>query len=152
MKFIKVMLVLLAAVIMMPEPADAAKFQNMAKASKSELNSIRKRNGLKPMKPSKKLMQAAKAHAQDMVKNNLFSHYGSDKSHVGIRAERAGYDYCHIAENLAKGQGDVKTVFNDWMNSPTHKANIFSKQANNFGIVKGPGNVWVLVGGRRNDC
>jgi uncharacterized protein YkwD len=56
------------------------------------------------------------------------SHTGGDGSSVGQRITRAGYRWRSVAENVAAGFTSAQSVFNGWMNSPDHRANILSQQ------------------------
>jgi uncharacterized protein YkwD len=67
---------------------------------------------------------------------------------VGDRVRRQGYGFCFVAENIAKGQGSLERVLNGWLASPGHRRNILASQAREFGLVRGPGNLWVMVLGK----
>jgi uncharacterized protein YkwD len=56
----------------------------------------------------------------------------------------SGYQACVVAENIARGQGDIRSVMADWMTSPGHRANILNPQVTQYGFA-GAGSVWVLV-------
>lgn len=109
------------------------------------VNSIRASKGLAPLKQSRKLGRSADAHAQDMARKKLFSHYGSDGTTPGKRARRQGYRFCYISENIAEGQHDIKEVMQAWMDSPGHRKNILSKKVKSFGMARSAGNRWVMV-------
>ena len=66
------------------------------------------------------LTEAAESHALDMSARQFFSHEGSDGSHVGDRARRAGYEWRVIGENIARYQSDVDQVMTDWIQSEGH--------------------------------
>lgn len=112
------------------------------------LNGLRAEEGLGPVSPSPRLEQAAMAHAMDMAENAFFDHRGSDGSAVGDRARAAGYGWCAIAENIAKGQGGLTEVLGAWANSPPHRQNMLLDDITDYGLVRAPGNIWVLVLGR----
>ncbi len=92
-----------------------------------EINTLRKSQGLQELVYSRKLEKAAKSHAEDMVRKGFFSHTGSDGSDVGKRVRRAGYDWCFVAENIAKGQNGLDAVMTAWAQSPGHRANMLSR-------------------------
>jgi uncharacterized protein YkwD len=52
------------------------------------------------------------------------SHTGSDGSSFVDRANRAGYRFRALAENVAAGYNTAQSVFDGWMNSSGHRANI----------------------------
>ena len=115
------------------------------------LNSLRSEAGAGNVRQSPALDRAARMHAVDMATKGYFSHTGSDGSRVGNRAKRAGYRYCRVGENLAYGQKNVRQAFQAWVNSPSHRKNMLRREFVEFGLARAPGDIWVLVLGRR-DC
>lgn len=109
------------------------------------LNSLRAQYGLAPVTPSPVLAQIAARHAGDMLANGFFSHVSSDGSTIVERMRTGGYGFCHAAENLARGQGRFDTVLRQWMTSPSHRANLLQRNVTEFGLVRAPGDLWVLV-------
>ncbi|MEX1233863.1 MAG: CAP domain-containing protein [Roseovarius sp.] len=136
-------LCLLAAV---PSPARSG--EDMGAAAQATVADIRQRHGLAPLTVSPALTRAADAHAQDMQRNGFFSHTGSDGSGVGDRARAAGYGFCFIAENIAKGQANLDHVLEGWMGSTGHRRNILSEGAREFALVRDEDAIWVMVVGR----
>lgn len=114
----------------------------------SALNSYRAANNRPALKLSPRLQKAAEAHAADMARNGFFSHTGSDRSTVSKRVERVGYKYCQVSENIAKGQRDLNEVMQAWANSPPHAKNMADRRSTQYGLARGPGNIWVLVMGK----
>jgi|AntRauMFilla1563_2_1112583.scaffolds.fasta_scaffold11095_2 uncharacterized protein YkwD len=111
----------------------------------TQLSVQRAGNGiLRPLIQNPALQAAAAAHADDLNNSGQFSHTGSDGSDVQTRVRRAGYNWCFVAENIAQGQPDVRSVVSAWMASPDHRANILSAQATQFGFAR-TGDIWVLV-------
>lgn len=109
------------------------------------LNTLRAKNGLAPVAYSQTLESAARRHAVDMANASLFSHTGSDGSDVGARVQDAGYGWCVVAENIAKGQIDLTEVMQAWDASPGHHANMMSRDVTEFALVEGDGSIWVMV-------
>lgn len=66
------------------------------------------------------LEKTAKVHAADMAKNNYFSHYSRSGLDIGVRAEKLGYDWQTIGENLAQGYYQPKLVLQAWIESAEH--------------------------------
>ena len=108
------------------------------------LNVERAKAGKSRLKQSALLNLAAKRHADDMLRNNYFSHRGRDGSIMSKRISRVGLRTCYAAENLAKGQTTAAEVMNSWMNSPGHRRNNLSNRPAHFGIAKS-GDLWVLL-------
>ena len=57
----------------------------------------------------------------------------------------AGYPWCLIAENIAKGQTSQAEVMQAWANSPPHRTNMLRPGIRDFGLARAPGDIWVLV-------
>ncbi|MBV2358303.1 CAP domain-containing protein [Thalassococcus sp. CAU 1522] len=112
------------------------------------LNGLRGEAGLAPLKPSPALEEAAMQHAMDMARNGFFSHTGSDGSTVASRVRAAGYGFCQVAENIAKGQESPKNVMRSWVDSAPHRKNLLLRDIEEYGLVRAPGDIWVLVLGR----
>ncbi|HKL56277.1 MAG: CAP domain-containing protein [Roseovarius sp.] len=140
------LMIALACVVM--AGAAQAQMDDLGDASRSWLNTVRAQAGVGAVTPSAKLRKAAAAHARDLAASGAFSHQGSDGSQVGVRVRRTGYRYCFVAENLAKGQGSLEAVLKGWMGSKGHRRNMLSREAEEFALVRGPGNLWVMVLGR----
>lgn len=112
------------------------------------LNGVRAEHGLAPVEASPRLESAAMAHAMDMAENGFFGHDGSDGSDVDARVRATGYGPCVVAENIAQGQAALTDVLGDWVTSAPHRQNILLADVTDYGLVKAPGNIWVLVLGR----
>lgn len=109
------------------------------------VSGFRAQQGLGPVKTNPKLELAAERHAQDMARRGFFSHTGSNGSSLGQRAKRAGYRYCLIAENIAKGQKSAGEAMQSWMASQGHRRNMLHRRVREVGVARAPGNVWVMV-------
>lgn len=72
------------------------------------------------------LEAAAKAHAEDMSKNNYFSHTGLDGSNPGTRITAAGYSWQGYGENIAKGYITAQAVVDAWLQSEGHCKNMMN--------------------------
>lgn len=113
--------------------------------ARSILNAMRADQGRAPVTWSEALSRAAQAHAQDMAAGGFFSHAGANGSSVGDRVRAQGYQWCFVAENIAKGQRDLGQVIASWKSSKGHYKNMMHKKAAQFGLAQGPGNFWVMV-------
>ncbi len=98
------------------------------------VNNARAENGLSPLTLNSDLSAVAQKKADDMKNNNYFSHtsptYGSPFDMI----KNAGISYKTAGENIAKGQSTAEAVFNAWMNSSGHRANILNKNFTQMGI------------------
>lgn len=120
----------------------------VAQQARQILNGLRAEQGLGTVTPSPRLEEAAMAQALDMAQNGFFGHVGSDGSQVGDRARKAGYDWCAIAENIAQGPDELTEVLGAWARSAPHRRNLLRKDVKDYGLVRAPGDIWVLVLGR----
>ena len=96
-------------------------------------NAERAKNGCPSVTANSQLNQASKAHSQDMVRNNYFSHTGRDGSSPSDRARRFGYNG-GAGENIANGYPTPAAVVQGWMNSPGHRANILNCRYTKIGV------------------
>jgi uncharacterized protein YkwD len=104
------------------------------------VNAERSRNGLAPLWQNDALTRAAEGYAAYMASADFFSHTGPDGSTVASRAAASGYaGWSWLGENIAAGQSTADQVFQAWMNSPGHRANILSPKAREIGIGHGYG-------------
>jgi hypothetical protein len=97
------------------------------------VNEERARRGLRPLGIDSRLDIAAQQHADWQARNNVMSHTGASGSDPGTRVEWAGYEWTSVAENLAYGYDDEQATFDQWMNSPGHKANILGRSYTHMG-------------------
>lgn len=117
-------------------------------------NLERQRQGLSPLKLSTNLNQAAQRHAEDLSRNRIFSHTGSDGSQMSDRVRAAGYRFSYVGENIAAGNSTPGLTIQQWMNSPGHRSNILKGEFTEvgFGYVSDPSSpyrhYWVQVFGR----
>ncbi|WP_306153288.1 CAP domain-containing protein [Roseovarius sp. MMSF_3281] len=138
----------LTIAILLPMTAMAQSVQDLGPSARDRINATRAEAGRDALSVNRKLTRAAAAHARDLAETGAFSHTGSNGSSVGDRVRRQGYGFCFVAENIAKGQGALEQVLSGWMASPGHRRNIRAEQAVEFGLVRGPGNLWVMVLGK----
>lgn len=98
-------------------------------------NTERSRFGLRPLRFSCRLYEAAKIHTIDMARNRRMSHTGSDGSRLGDRVNRVGYPYSRVGENVAYGQRTPEAVVRSWMNSQGHRQNILNPNFTEIGVA-----------------
>jgi uncharacterized protein YkwD len=96
-------------------------------------NAERAKAGCAALKTDVRLTNAARAHSQDMVTKNFFSHTGSNGSDFVARETAAGYP-SPSAENIAWGQTTATDVMTAWMNSTGHRANILGCGSTAVGV------------------
>jgi uncharacterized protein YkwD len=106
-----------------------------AEMARDVINAYRKKHGLKVLKLSPELTEAAKAHSRDLAKWDRISHYGSDGSNPWDRVKRTGYNARLTAENVGTGQIDFNEVMRGWEESPGHNKNLLTPDAEHMGIA-----------------
>lgn len=110
-------------------------------ALQSFINHERQINKLGLLQENEKLSRAAELKAANMINNNYFSHI----SPTGIAPWHwfsvAGYNYNYAGENLAVGFYESEEVFQAWLNSPAHRANVLNPHFQEIGtaVVRGFG-------------
>ncbi len=105
-------------------------------------NQTRAGKGLSPLCVHPALTEAARFHSQEMLNRGYFSHDSLNGESVKARLEHFGYafagnPYWKYGENVTWGSGYMGAPehrFNEWMNSPGHKANILDENFREVGI------------------
>ncbi len=82
-----------------------------------------------------------------MHDHNVMSHTGSDGSDLRARADRQGYDWSNLGENVAWGYTSPQSVVAGWLNSPGHCANIMNPTFTELGVGL-QGTFWTQLFGR----
>ncbi len=105
-------------------------------------NQARQNASLGELHLSYELGQSAQTYAEDLATQNFFSHTGKDGSTLTSRLADSGYRFIAAGENLAAGQQSANSVFQGWMNSPGHRANILQSEFTEvgFGLFDATGN------------
>jgi uncharacterized protein YkwD len=105
-------------------------------------NQARADRGLPRLCVHPALTKAARAHSQEMLDKDYFSHDSYNGETFEERFKRfgyapKGYSYYTIGENIAWGSGSYGApdgIFKSWMNSSGHKANILNRDFRQIGI------------------
>jgi uncharacterized protein YkwD len=94
------------------------------------INAARAENGLPPLTLDARLSAIARAHSEDMLSSDYFSHDDLSGCSASCRYDKAGYGFWSMGENIFWMSGfDLSTaasaakVVDDWQNSPGHRAN-----------------------------
>lgn len=115
-------------------------------------NDARAQNGgLPALTENQTLDQDAQLKLDDMFAKQYFEHVSPTGVGPAELADRVGYAYVLVGENLALGDfaGDQDLV-TAWMNSPGHRANILNAHYQEIGVAVGRGmyegrNTWLAV-------
>jgi len=101
------------------------------------------------LKWNDKLYQAGYEHMQDLIESKTFAHEGSGtesdwigyvlgkKSDLVERAERHGYTWSRLGENLGGGTelNEVEEIVQEWLNSDYHCENLMNPNFTEVGMV-----------------
>lgn len=98
------------------------------------INAKRTAAGLSALKVDAELQNVARAKAEDMVKNNYFSHTSATYGSPFDMMKSFGVSYKTAGENIAGNSSNTGAV-NAWMNSEGHKANILNSSFNYTGVA-----------------
>lgn len=118
------------------------------------VNAARAAEGLTPLRWNAKLAMAAAMHAADLQSCRKLAHEGCDGSDLPLRAQRAGYSFRRISENLALCPCDGADVVRAWLTSEGHRRNLLDPNVTEMGADTRADAVdlrrqqWVLVMGR----
>jgi len=142
------MLLIICLLFLAPNPTSYEQFKIEILSQINEIRSKPCNCGGRTMKPVKPLTwddalaHSAAKHAIDMEEKNYFDHISKNGRTIGDRADKSGYDWYQVSENIAFGQRSIEQVVKEWMQSPEHCANIMDPNIKNMGVAK-KGNYWV---------
>ncbi len=137
---------LLLVTIFTPRFADSAKAsyaippQINASVLTSLTNQVRTQHGLNTLRVNPFLVQAASRKVDDMFAKQYFAHISPQGLTGWYFMKTVGYSYVSAGENLANGFITNQVLFNAWMASPTHRANILNSRFQEIGIATKTGN------------
>ncbi|MFZ5632641.1 MAG: CAP domain-containing protein [Bacillota bacterium] len=119
-----------------PAPPAAPPVQGLSADEQKMLdlvNAARAEAGLRPLQADMALVKLARLKAQDMIKNNYFSHTSPTYGSPFDMMKGAGVTYRYAGENLA-GAPAVDIAHTNLMKSPGHRANILKPNFTKSGI------------------
>lgn len=105
-----------------------------------QINAIRRRHGLQPVRLSPPLTAAAISHSHEMGSVGYFEHESHDGTAFWRRIKRwygsGGFGLWSVGENLLWSSPDVQpgTALDLWMHSPEHRANILTAKWREIGV------------------
>lgn len=108
--------------------------QDIERAVVTLVNKARSENGLSELKLNEELSNVARTKSNDMATNNYFSHTSPTYGSPFDMMKKFGISYRTAGENIAKGQTTAQQVFDSWMNSPGHRANILNSSFTQIGV------------------
>jgi uncharacterized protein YkwD len=104
------------------------------------VNAVRRSRGLRPLRNNGRLAAAADFHSRDMARKGYFEHDSANGTAFWRRIERfypsRGFRSWTVGENLLWATERYGAAFavREWMNSPSHRENILSRDWREIGI------------------
>jgi len=117
-----------------PSPQPSLSLEEFEQRVFELTNAERANYGLPPLIWDSALAAAARAHSDDLDRNNIFSHTGSDGSSVGQRLSSAGISHRGWAENINRGRNTPEGTVASWMASAGHRSNILNRNMTHLGV------------------
>lgn len=99
-----------------------------------EANQDRASENLPALRLDSALTKAAWLHARRMVNAGTLSHQLPGEPDLIVRVQNAGVHCSTVAENIAAGPSAAR-INNEWMHSPSHRANLLDPRVNAIGIA-----------------
>lgn len=96
-------------------------------------NNYRQQLGLNPLVLNQALNNAAQKHSNWMLQNNNMNHFEGGIG-PGDRIKAEGYNWRAYGENIANGYSTAQAVFQGWLNSSGHRANIVNPTFKDVGL------------------
>jgi len=97
-------------------------------------NAARQQLSLAPLRINTTLSEVAQQHSQAMAVEDFFSHEDPSGRRPHDRIAAADYGFRATAENIAAGYATADTVFQAWMDSPSHLVNILNPNLEEIGL------------------
>lgn len=96
------------------------------------VNTARAKEGLSPLTKDTTLTNLSNIRSKETA--TLFSHQRPDGTSWSTVLKQNNVSYTSAAENIAAGQNTPEAVVKEWMNSPSHRANIMNSEYNKIGV------------------
>lgn len=100
----------------------------------AQLNAFRTDQNRRGLEVNRSLNRIAQDYACTLARTGRFAHTGPEGSTLATRVTAGGYEYCLVAENLAKGQRSIGAALQAWARSPSHRGNLRLRGARETGL------------------
>jgi uncharacterized protein YkwD len=118
----------------LPDPTARAR-RSFAEDVVRLTNAARAQEGLRPLQPNDRLMEAAQTYAQALAPGECFAHDCPPVPSQRDRIAQAGYGgWKRIGENIAAGDRTAEAAVAGWLESPGHRANILKSEYTEIGV------------------
>lgn len=101
----------------------------------SLINAHRKEQHLSSLRVNQALELSAKKKIEDMRANNYWRHENTQGVMDWSIFEQSGYHYSDAGENLSFANNSAWAVFNSWVNSPEHNAQMLKAEYEDMGLA-----------------
>lgn len=98
------------------------------------MNQKRTEAGLQPLTMDNTLLQVARYKSNHMLQYNYFDHTTPEGTKWTDWLKAIGYTYTATGENIAYNTYDAVELFNQWWNSPGHRANMMNSSYTKVGV------------------
>ena len=122
-----------------PEPPQATTCSTFAEEVLKLVNEARAKNNLSALALDSNLCAAAEVRAKEVLTRFSHTRPNGTSCFTVLRDFEINYRVC--GENIAKGYNNAQSVFNAWMNSSSHRANIMNPNYTHMGVGRS-GNGW----------
>lgn len=115
-------------------PAD---LEALEAATVAAVDAVREREGLGPLVPDPRAVEAARAHSRDMARGRFLAHDSPTRGSFVTRLNAAAVAHLKAAENVGKilrETDPVRAAVDGWMDSPGHRANILTPAYDRTGV------------------
>lgn len=96
------------------------------------VNAARAKEGLSPLTKDTTLTNLSNIRSKETA--TQFSHQRPDGTSWSTVLKQNNVSYTSAAENIAAGQNTPEAVAKEWMDSPSHRANIMNSDYNKIGV------------------
>lgn len=96
------------------------------------VNAARAKEGLSRLTKDTTLTNLSNIRSKETA--TLFSHQRPDGTSWSTVLKQNNVSYTSAAENIAAGQNTPEAVVKEWMDSPSHRANIMNSEYNKIGV------------------
>lgn len=129
-----------------PATSNSSSVQDIERQVVALVNQARKQNGLNELTLNEELSNVARVKANDMANNKYFSHTSPTYGSPFDMMKQFGISYRTAGENIAMGQTTAQQVFDGWMNSEGHRANILNSSFTQIGVgYSSSGHYWAQM-------
>lgn len=98
------------------------------------MNQKRTEAGLQTLTMDITLLQVARYKSNHMIQYNYFDHMTTEGTKWTDWLKEVGYKYTSTGENIAYNTYDAVELFNQWWNSPGHRANMMNESYTKVGV------------------